>query len=98
MWYPYLGQKFIHEDKVSYFNALKYERQNCEQFPAFDDEPLDREVSMEIEEAKSCEDDCYSEDGNSQHQGEDDFKLQKAHQRLQKYDKDNQVSRAIRLA
>ena len=83
--YTYLGQKFINEDKVSYFNALKYEKDKCEPFPAFDDEATDVEVAMEIEEDHASDDEeCYSEDAVSQRQAETEFKLEKTLQRTKK--------------
>ena len=80
----HVGQKYINEDKVSYFKALTYENKNCQQFPAFDDEATETEVSMEIEEAQGSDDECPSEDFASQRQGELDFLFEKANQRQKK--------------
>ena len=89
----HLGQKFINEDKAAWFNALKHEQRNCEQYPALDDEPSEVEVSMEIEEQYSSEDECHSEDVVSQRQAEDEFKLKKLLQREERLK--GQVSRAL---
>ena len=86
-----LGQKYINEDKAKYFNALKQENRNCEQFPAFNDEQTEMEVSMDIEEAQQSDDECFGEEYVSQRQAEMDFKLEKALQRERKLK--NEVSR-----
>ena len=61
---------------MNYFNALKHESTNCEQFPAFNDEQTEMEVSMDIEEAQQSDDECFGEEYVSQRQAEMDFKLE----------------------
>lgn len=93
-----LGSKYIHEDKVSYYKALTQEKETCNPSPLFDDDSMEMEVSTGIEKAVQEHDDCHSEDTNSQRQGEVDFKLEMANQRLRNLANDPQVSKKILLS
>ena len=87
-----LGSKYIHEDKVSYFKGLLEEKKTCNPSPMFDDDSIEEEVSMGIEEDFKMNDDCFSEDTNSQRLAEIDYKMAKAEQRKAKIDPNPQVS------
>lgn len=71
---------------------MKHEKSYC--VPIFDGaaEPPENEVSMEIEEAHVSDDECFSEEIESQRQAEIDFKLKKLLERQQKLTTDPQSS------